>query len=157
MVRLGYHSRWPVSKDPLPAIPLPTGYWHLNEPLKSVGMILGYCFLFGLEEARMEKTRILFLCTGSSARSQMTEAYLRRYSGDRFDVYNAGLVLKGMDTFTVQVMEEISFDMSGQYAKDIDEYPGKTHFEYWITVCDNADKNCPTIWPGVNQRLHWPF
>jgi arsenate reductase (thioredoxin) len=103
----------------------------------------------------MEKTRVLFLCTGNSARSQMAEAFLRAYGGDAFEAYSAGLEPKGMNPFTVRVMNEIGFDLDGQYSKGVDQYLGKVLFQYLITVCDQADKNCPVVWPGVNQRMHW--
>ena len=105
----------------------------------------------------MEKSRVLFLCTGNSARSQMAEAFLRKYAGDRFEVHSAGLEPNALNPLTVKVMEEAGFDMSGHRSKGIGEYLGKVHFQYLITVCDDADKNCPTIWPGVNQRMHWSF
>lgn len=105
----------------------------------------------------MEKSRVLFLCTGNSARSQIAEAFLRRYAGDRFEVHSAGLEPKGINPFTIKVMEESGIDMSGHHAKGVGNYLGKIHFEYLITVCDDADKNCPTVWPGINQRLHWSF
>jgi len=105
----------------------------------------------------MEKSRILFLCTGNSARSQMAEAFLRKYAGDYFEVYSAGLEPKGLNPLTIQVMEEAGFDMSGHRSKGVGEYLGKVLFQYLITVCDDADKNCPTVWLGVNQRLHWSF
>ena len=105
----------------------------------------------------MEKMRVLFLCTGNSARSQMAEAFLRKYAGDQFEAHSAGLEPKALNPLTVKVMEEAGFDMSGQRSKGIDEYLGKVLFQYLITVCDDAEKNCPTVWPGVNQRLHWSF
>jgi len=105
----------------------------------------------------MAVQRVLFLCTGNSARSQMAEAFLRRYGGDRFEVHSAGLEPKGMNPLTLQVMNEIGFDVSGQRSKGINEFLGKVLFQYLITVCDDAEKNCPTVWPGVNQRLHWSF
>jgi arsenate reductase len=105
----------------------------------------------------MEKTRVLFLCTGNSARSQMAEAFLSRYGGDAFEVYSAGLEPKGMHPFTIRVMNEIGFDLAGQYSKGVDEFLGKVLFQYLITVCDQADKNCPVIWPGVSYRMHWSF
>lgn len=105
----------------------------------------------------MEKTRVLFLCTGNSARSQMAEAFLRAYGGEAFEVYSAGLEPKGMNPFTVRVMNEIGFDLRGQYSKGVDQYLGKVLFQYLITVCDHADKNCPAIWPGVSRRMHWSF
>ena len=105
----------------------------------------------------MERTRVLFLCTGNSARSQMAEAFLRKYAGERFEVHSAGLEPKPIHPLTIRVMEEAGFDMSGHRSKGIGDYLGKVHFEYLITVCDDADKNCPTVWPGVNQRMHWHF
>jgi len=103
------------------------------------------------------KTRVLFLCTGNSARSQMAEALLRHHAGDRFDVYSAGLEPKGMNPFTVRVMEEIGISLAGQHSKDVREYMGKLHFGYLITVCANAEERCPTTFPGVSQRMHWAF
>jgi arsenate reductase len=105
----------------------------------------------------MEKARVLFLCTGNSARSQMAEAFLRAYGGDAFEACSAGLEPKGMNPFTVRVMNEIGFDLSGQYAKGMDQYLGKVLFQYLITVCDQADKNCPVFLPGVSRRMHWSF
>ncbi len=101
------------------------------------------------------KTRVLFLCTGNSARSQMAEAFLRHYAGDRFEAYSAGLEPKGIHPLTVRVMEEIGVPLTGQYSKDVREYIGKLHFGYLITVCANAEERCPTAFPGVSQRLHW--
>ena len=101
--------------------------------------------------------RVLFLCTGNSARSQMAEAFLRKYAGEYFEVHSAGLEPKGVNPFTVQVMEEKGIDISGQTSKGINTYLGKVLFQYLITVCDEADKNCPTVWPGVNTRMHWFF
>ena len=105
----------------------------------------------------MEKQRVLFLCTGNSARSQMAEAFLRMHGGDRFDAYSAGLEPKGINPLTIQVMQEAGVDISGQSSKGVGEYLGKGLFQYLITLCDDAEKNCPTIWPGVNQRMHWAF
>jgi arsenate reductase (thioredoxin) len=105
----------------------------------------------------MEKSRVLFLCTGNSARSQIAEAFLRKYAGDHFEAHSAGLEPKALNPLTVKVMEEVGFDMSGHRSKGVDEYLGKVHFQYLITVCDDAEKNCPAVWPGVNQRLHWSF
>lgn len=105
----------------------------------------------------MSKQRVLFLCTGNSARSQMAEAFLRKYAGDAFEVHSAGLEPKGVNPLTVIVMDEVEIDISRQRSKGIDTYLGKVLFQYLITVCDDADKNCPTVWPGVNTRLHWSF
>lgn len=105
----------------------------------------------------MNKQRILFLCTGNSARSQMAEAFIRKYADDRFEAHSAGLEPKGLNPLTVKVMDEIGIDVSEQTSKGVDTYLGKMHFQYLITVCDDADKNCPTVWPGVHQRMHWSF
>jgi arsenate reductase (thioredoxin) len=105
----------------------------------------------------MSKQRILFLCTGNSARSQMAEAFLRKYADDRFEAHSAGLEPKGMNPLTVKAMDEVGIDVSEQRSKGVDTYLGKTLFQYLVTVCDDADKNCPTVWPGVNKRMHWSF
>lgn len=105
----------------------------------------------------MNKQRVLFLCTGNSARSQMAEAFLRTYASDRFEAHSAGLEPKGLNPFTIKVMEEVGIDISGQISKGVETYLGKDLFQYLVTVCDDADKNCPTVWPGVNQRKHWSF
>jgi arsenate reductase len=102
-------------------------------------------------------TRVLFLCTGNSARSQMAEAFLRKYGEDQFEPFSAGLEPKGINPLTIRVMEEIGFDMSGHRSKGINEYLGKEHFQYLVTLCHDAEQNCPRVWPGVNQRLHWSF
>ncbi|HCS41156.1 MAG TPA: low molecular weight phosphatase family protein [Anaerolineaceae bacterium] len=102
-------------------------------------------------------TRVLFLCTGNSARSQIAEAFLRHYASDHFEVYSAGLDPKGMNPLTVKVMSEIGIDISGQKSKSVTEYLGKQLIQILITVCDQAEKNCPTTWPGINQKLHWSF
>lgn len=104
----------------------------------------------------MEKQRVLFLCTGNSARSQMAEAILRHLAGDRFEVYSAGLEPKGINPFTLLVIQEMGLDMSAQYSKPLTEYMGKKHFSYLITVCDSAGEKCP-IFPGMGMRLHWSF
>jgi arsenate reductase len=105
----------------------------------------------------MEKPRVLFLCTGNSARSQMAEAFLRKYAGDRFEVHSAGLEPKPINPFTIKVMQEAGFDMSAHRSKGIGDYLGKIHFQFLITLCDDAEKNCPTVFSGVNRRLHWSF
>jgi arsenate reductase len=103
-----------------------------------------------------DKTRVLFLCTGNSARSQMAEALLRRHCADLFEVYSAGLAPKEIHPCTRQVLAEIGIDMAGQYAKDLGVYMGRMHFGYVITVCSRAEKECP-IFPGMGIRLYWPF
>ena len=102
-------------------------------------------------------TRVLFLCTGNSARSQMAEVFLRKYAGNHFEAHSAGLKPTGINPFTIKVLQEVGIDISNQSSKGVDTYLGKVLFQYLITVCDDADKNCPTVWPGVNQRMHWSF
>ena len=104
----------------------------------------------------MSKIRVLFLCTGNSARSQMAEAWLRHYAGERFEVHSAGLEPKGLHPLTVQVMEEAGLDMRGHTSKTLQSYLGQVHFGYLITVCSRAEEQCP-IFPGMGVRLHWPF
>ena len=105
----------------------------------------------------MNKAKVLFLCTGNSARSQMAEAFLRKYGRDEFEAYSAGLEPKGINPYTKHVMEEIGLSLSGQYSKHMREYMGKVHFAYVITLCDEAEASCPTTFPGISQRLHWSF
>jgi arsenate reductase len=107
--------------------------------------------------ADSEKTKVLFLCTGNSARSQMAEAFLKGLAGDRFEAYSAGLDPQGINPLTRQVMEEPGYDLDGQYSKDVKEYLGRQHFGYLITVCAHAEENCPRTFLGVSQRLHWEF
>lgn len=104
-----------------------------------------------------QKLQVLFLCTGNSARSQMAEAFLREFGGDHFEAYSAGLEPKDINPFTIKVMEEIGISMEGHTSKSVNVYLGKKLFQYLITVCDQAEKNCPTTWPGISQMLHWSF
>ena len=87
----------------------------------------------------------------------MAEAFVRKYAGDRFEAYSAGLEPKGLNPLTVKVMNEIGVDVSEQKSKNINTYLGKIKFQYLVNVCDDADKNCPTGIPGVDQRMHWSF
>jgi arsenate reductase len=105
----------------------------------------------------MNKIKVLFLCTSNSARSQMAEAFLRYYAGDRYETYSAGLEPKEIHPLAKKVMDEIGIDISGQHSKALKEYMGKVHFGYLITVCSDADEKCPTTFPGMGQRLRWSF
>lgn len=105
----------------------------------------------------MSVQRVLFLCTGNSCRSQMAEAFLRKYAPDRFEAHSAGLQPQPIHPLTIQVLREAGVDTSGLYSKGVETYLGKVLFQYLITVCDDADRNCPTTWPGVSVRLHWSF
>jgi arsenate reductase len=87
----------------------------------------------------------------------MAEAFLRKHGGDKFEAYSAGLEPKEIHPYAIQVMDEVGIDLSGQRSKDVMEYMGRKHFGYLITVCAHAEANCPTTFPGVSQRLHWPI
>lgn len=108
----------------------------------------------------MEKTRALFICTENTARSQMAEAFLRKYGGDRFEAYSAGCVAASeIHPYTVKVMDEIGVDISDQYPKDLRQYWDRKHFGYQITVCKREEErelNCP-IYLGMGLKLSWPF
>ena len=105
----------------------------------------------------MENERVLFLCTGNTARSQMAEAFLRKYAGRHLEAYSAGLQPSSVNPYTERVMREIGIDLSGQHSKSVREYLGKMSFSYLITVCAEAEANCPTTFPGISQRLSWVF
>ncbi|MGD2058104.1 MAG: arsenate reductase ArsC [Anaerolineales bacterium] len=104
----------------------------------------------------MHKIKVLFLCTGNSARSQMAEAFLRRLGRGRFEAFSAGLNPSTINPLTRRVMAEIGYNLDGQRSKSLDEYLGRESFAYLITVCDQAEKNCP-FFPGGGARLHWSF
>jgi len=101
------------------------------------------------------KTRVLFLCTGNSCRSQMAEGFLRAYGGETYEVHSAGTKPSTVNPLAVRVMKEAGIDISGQRSKNAAEYLGQ-HFGYVITVCDNAKEHCP-IFPGPSIREHWLF
>lgn len=102
-----------------------------------------------------EKKRVLILCTGNSARSQMAEGLLRHSDGDRFEVMSAGIISSFVRPQAIEAMKEIGIDISGQRSKSVDEFAGR-NFDYVITVCDNAKESCP-IFPGETERIHWSF
>src|SRR5258706_3351628 len=103
----------------------------------------------------MPKPRILIICTGNSARSQMAEVLMTQAIVDEFDIVSAGLDPKGLNPYAVEVMKEIGIDISQEQSKDIKGFLGQ-YFSYLITVCSNAEERCP-IFPGVTFRLYWPF
>jgi len=105
----------------------------------------------------MSKAKVLFLCTNNSARSQMAEAFLRKFGGSDFEAYSAGTEPRDILPYTERVMEEVGIDLSGHYSKHIKEYMGKINFAYVIILCEEAEKQCPTTFPGIVQRLHWSF
>jgi arsenate reductase len=101
--------------------------------------------------------RILFLCTGNTARSQMGEFILRKRAGSHFEVYSAGAKPKeAVFPPVVAVMKEIGIDLSTVRPKGVEAFLGKVHFEKVFIVCAEADKQCPNIFSSV-QRVFWPF
>ena len=105
----------------------------------------------------MEKYRVLFLCTGNSARSQMAEALLRHHANEEFEVHSAGLDPQGVHPLTIEVMQEMGIDISGQTSKSLRQDLGHTRFSYVVTVCDHAEKNCPVAFLNQGHHLHWAF
>src|SRR4029450_4354285 len=91
-----------------------------------------------------EKERVLILCTGNSARSQMAEGLLRHDAGDRFEVFSAGTKPSKVRDEAIAVMREIGIDISGHRSKSVDEFNGQ-QFDYILTVCDNANEACPVF------------
>ncbi len=106
----------------------------------------------------MNKPKAIFLCTGNSARSQMAEGLLRALAGEHFEVFSAGTNPKGSILPEVQeVMREVGIDISNQWSKSVTEYLGKVNFGYVITVCANAEENCPAVFLSMGSHEHWPF
>ena len=101
------------------------------------------------------KKRVLILCTGNSARSQMAEGLLRHDAGDRFEVVSAGTKPGIVRPEAIAVMHELGIDIRGHRSKHVDEFEGQ-HFDYVITVCDNALESCPVFF-GPAIRLHHNF
>jgi arsenate reductase len=103
----------------------------------------------------MDKQRVLILCTGNSARSQMAEGLLRHDAGNRFEVESAGTKPGRVRPEAIAVMKEIGIDISGHRSKSVDEFASR-RFDYVLTVCDNAKESCP-IFPGHTSRIHKSF
>lgn len=101
------------------------------------------------------KKRVLILCTGNSARSQMAEGILRHIAGDKYNVESAGTIASFVRPQAIAAMKEIDIDISGQRSKCLDEFLDRS-FDYVITVCDNANQTCP-VFPGNAERMHWSF
>lgn len=106
-------------------------------------------------EDHFMKQRILFLCTGNSARSQIAEGLLRHLAGDRFEVFSAGTHPVALNPGAVVTMREVGVDISGQRSKSMTEFVDQS-FNYVITVCDRAKESCPR-WPGSTRLIHWSF
>ncbi|HWY97597.1 MAG TPA: arsenate reductase ArsC [Bacteroidia bacterium] len=106
----------------------------------------------------MSKTKVLFMCIHNSARSQMAEAFLNKLASDKFEAESAGLEPGTLNLLVVQVMQEIGIDISRNKTKDVFEFfkQGK-HFEYVVTVCDEASsEKCP-FFPSQRKKLNWSF
>jgi arsenate reductase len=99
--------------------------------------------------------RVLILCTGNSARSQMAEGLMRHEAGDRFAAFSAGTKPSGVRPEAIAAMAEIGIDISDQRSKSVDEFVASPP-DLLITVCDSAREACP-VFPAPVERLHWPF
>jgi len=101
------------------------------------------------------KKRVLILCTGNSARSQMAEGLLRHDAGERFEVASAGTKAGFVRPEAIAVMREVGIDIAGHRSKNVEEFQGQD-FDYVITVCDNARETCPVFF-GKAENLHHDF
>ena len=99
--------------------------------------------------------RVLFVCTGNSARSVMAEALLRRHGGADFEVHSAGTEPRGINPLTLRTLEAAGIDASWARSKSVAEFLGQ-HFDYVVTVCDQARQSCP-VFPGDHETLHWGY
>jgi arsenate reductase len=102
-----------------------------------------------------DKKRVLILCTGNSARSQMAEGLLRQDAGDRFEVFSAGTKPSRVRPEAITVMQELGIDITGNRSKHVDEFADQK-FDYVLTVCDKANESCP-VFPGHTVRMHRRF
>lgn len=105
--------------------------------------------------AGSNKRRVLILCTGNSARSQMAEGLLRHDAGDRFEVFSAGTNPHPIRPEAIAVMREVGIDIGGQRSKHVDEFAGQS-FDYVFTVCDHAKEHCP-LFPAATRMIHRDF
>jgi arsenate reductase len=106
----------------------------------------------------MDKVRVLFVCVHNSARSQMAEALLNHFAGERFHAESAGLEPGTLNPLAVEAMKKMNIDISGKQTRDVFElYKQGERFSYVITVCDESSgKRCP-LFPGITKRIHWSF
>jgi|SRR6185369_8287833 len=102
-----------------------------------------------------DRKRVLILCTGNSARSQMAEGLLREMAGDHVEVASAGVSPTQVRPEAIAAMREIGIDISRYRSKSVDEFVNQ-NFDFVITVCDNANEQCP-VFPGQVKRIHWSF
>src|SRR5262245_5088756 len=104
---------------------------------------------------KVDKQRVLFVCTHNSARSQMAEGFLHAMAGDRFEARSAGTERTRVHPLAIQVMGERGIDIGGHTSKDLTGVM-EQRWDYLVTVCDDANERCPFV-PGVAKRLHWSF
>lgn len=106
----------------------------------------------------MNKPKVLFLCTGNSARSQMAEAFLRHYASDRYEAHSAGLDPQGINPLTVEVMAEKGINLENQQSKSVKDYLVQVNISHFITVCSHAEANCPRAFlMSAGKHLFWDF
>ena len=110
-----------------------------------------------MEGCMATKTKVMFLCSHNSCRSQMGEALLRNIAGDKFDVYSSGLYPQEIHPMTLRVLEELNIPTNNLKSKNSRDMLSEHVFKYVIIVCADADKECPHVWPNVGERLFWPF
>ena len=103
----------------------------------------------------MSKRRVLIVCTGNSARSQIAEGLIRHEADERFEVFSAGTQPTEVRQEAIQVMRELDIDISAHRSKPLNDFVGQD-FDFVITVCDKAREECP-VFSGAPERLHWPF
>lgn len=103
----------------------------------------------------MDTKRILVLCTGNSARSQMGEGLFRHMGGPGWEVHSAGTKPSRVRQEAIAVMQELGIDITSHWSKSVEEFAGQS-FDYVVTVCDHARDTCP-VFPATAGRLHWSF
>lgn len=101
--------------------------------------------------------KVLFLCTGNSARSQMAEGFLRRLGGQKYEAYSAGLEPKGLHPLVIQVMKENGIDITGQQSKSVREFMGRVQFDDAVIVCRKTEDNCPSLSADARRIHRWIF
>ena len=106
----------------------------------------------------MDKKKVLFVCVHNSARSQMAEAFLKKYGGDRFEVESAGLEPGKLNPIVVEAMKEAGIDISQNKTKSVfDFYKKGKQYDYVVTVCDESQSGACPVFPGKVEELHWGF
>lgn len=106
----------------------------------------------------MHKSKVLFLCIHNSARSQMAEAYLKQFAGDKFEAESAGLEPGKLNPLAIEAMQEDGIDISQNPTNDVFEFhkQGKS-YNYVITVCDKKASDLCPVFPGLHKKINWSF